>query len=197
MSVSRFQVNGQTIEIDDDEDNPVVVARSTREIDTDNVVTIPTGRSAAAKGVSGRGRFHNGVCPLHGLATDGSPCAKFSHLPGNGRGIKRPNIALKFVVFIRILIKPGVAVGICFAAYYILTHFVTLGILSHGISVTPTTAVHTPATSAPGIGGQQSQSPVVPGKSGSNGNGPSGGIGSNCLVPGNPCHLILPGTVTK
>lgn len=38
----------------------------------------------------GRSRFHN-ECPFHGASDDGAPCARFSHLPGNGRGPVKMN----------------------------------------------------------------------------------------------------------
>ena len=61
----------------------------------------------------GRRRFSNPTCVIEGHESDDEnfPCAKFSHLPGNGRGPYAPNAIRRTRSFLTGLIKPVFLIG--------------------------------------------------------------------------------------
>lgn len=167
---TRFEVAGAIIEIDDEEATPNVV--------------VPLTRTAPLVGKGrGRSRLH-GVCPLHGASLSGDPCDKFSHLPGNGRGIKQPNPLLFLIVICRILIKPLIICSILFGGWTWGNHIIEGGIFSAIVpsGIVGTTVPVSDANSG-NVGG------TIPGP---NRTTPSSGIRSDCFQPSNPCGLVSP-----
>lgn len=84
--------------------------------------SLPAAKSSQqAKDGRGRTRFAEDICSLHGPADNGDPCAKFSHLPGDGRGVQQPGIAKTFLVIVRVLVKPLFLCGLVLLAFLILS----------------------------------------------------------------------------
>jgi len=83
--------------------------------------SFPVEQTRTSKDGRGRTRFAEDICSLHGPADNGDPCSKFSHLPGNGRGVQQPGIAKTFLVIVRVLVKPLFLCGIVLLAFLILS----------------------------------------------------------------------------
>ena len=200
MGTATFSVDGNVIVVDDEPEDIVEVSN------VSTPVVVPITRTPGVKGNSkGRSRFHNGVCPLHGVAFDGAPCAKFSHLPGSGKGVKQPSPLLFVIVIGRALVKPIGILSLLFVAGYIAIHSlsgITGSLVPKGFagatdqngqiikhdSVTGAVLPSTGATVRP----KPSDNATIGGpSSGSNGSG----ISPKCFQPGNPCHLIAPPAV--
>lgn len=172
---TRFEVAGAILEIDDEEVTPNVV--------------VPLTRTAPLVGKGrGRARLH-GVCPLHGPSVSGDPCDKFSHLPGNGRGIKQPNPALFLIVVARTLVKPLVIFVILFGGWTWGNNIIEGGIFSSIIPKgIPSGTVSSSNTNSSNVNGTIT---------GPNRATPSSGIRSDCFQPSNPCGLVAPSKPVK
>ena len=86
------------------------------DVDTLTVEDSPVTTPPAAtrrKGVRGRAAFSD-KC-VHGGTPD-TPCPKFGHLPGNGRGVKQPGIAKTVAGVLRAVIKPFVWIAVVYLA---------------------------------------------------------------------------------
>lgn len=125
----------------------VVDVASTESRD-DNVSPIKTRKRGTGRG---RTAFAEGFCEIHGPAEDGSPCAKFSNLPGDGIGAYRPNFYRRLRSFLVGLIKPVVLVGFVagalFAGYSFLPNLFSLDNFVPG---TPTSGNHKSVTDTNG-----------------------------------------------
>ena len=204
MGTTSFKIGDNVLTIDDDEETP--------NVSQERRVVIPLSRPTDSA-VKGRARFAGGVCPLHGLAFDGAPCAKFSHLPGKGKGVSQPNPFKYLIVIGRALVKPAAILGLLFGAGYIAIHAlggITSSLVPKGlgrniapIATHPVSDGHGHTVYIPNVPGSdngtvrpkiEQQSTIV----GQNRNGSSGSIRANCFQLGNPCGLVIPRTtVTK
>lgn len=112
----------QSIQLDGD-DFVVMDEEVTREREAvaPIISVIPSQHSPA---ISGRARIYGDTCPLHGRSVSGEPCSKFSHLPGNGKGVRQPNVAGKFVNFVRALVKPILILAFIFVTGYSAVHLI-------------------------------------------------------------------------
>lgn len=92
---------------------------------------------------SGRKALYEGPCSIHGEGPNGESCAKFYHLPGNGRGILRPNLWRILRILATSSIKPLFLLGILWGGYTILTGGSGLGFGGHflqfGNGISPAT----------------------------------------------------------
>lgn len=74
--------------------------------DAGNIIPAQPKRKEKGNATSGRRRFAEEICSIHGKGEYGDPCAKFAHLPGNGRGVYQPGVIKSLLVVLRVLIKP-------------------------------------------------------------------------------------------
>lgn len=169
--------------------NVIVVCDEDEEMESANVVPI----SRVASNAKGRARLYHGVCPLHGMDDDNSPCSKFAHLPGNGKGIKQPHAGQMVVNTIRAIVKPLFLFALVIGAGYFIAHKVPT-ITTSLVPKFETRPIANPNPDANGNNKTITNSGTKPGqisnKSGS-------GIGANCFVAGNPCGLIVKAPVKK
>ena len=198
MGTTSFQVGDDLLTIDDDEDTP--------SVSQEKRIVIPLSRTNNSA-VKGRARFAGGVCPLHGPAYDGAPCAKFSHLPGKGKGVSQPNPFKYLVVIGRALVKPFAILGLLFGAGYIAIHAlggITSSLVPKGlgrnlpVSTHPVSDGHGHTILVPNSGTVRPKSEQQSTIAGQNRNRPGSSISPSCFQLGNPCGLIISGTkVTK
>jgi hypothetical protein len=86
--------------------------------DSESELPNAAGKGRARKdGKRGRAAFAADICEAHGGNSE-TPCYKFAHLPGNGRGPYRPSATRKARSFGVSLIKPVVLIGIVLGALY-------------------------------------------------------------------------------
>lgn len=88
---------------------------------------------------TGRSRFAESVCELHPeyyhdssdtptiAIPDSFPCAKFSHLPGKGRGVSQPGIGKILVSTAFELLRPLMLIGMLLGGLYGFQHVVLHG----------------------------------------------------------------------
>lgn len=117
---------------------------------------------------SGRRAFGTGTCELHGPAEDGSPCAKFSHLPGSGSGPakRRPFLIVKLLIVSAG--KPIVVFSLMGGGYYLFTHGELTGSLLRRIS-----PLHSATSGMPTVSGPSSTPHVHGSGTGTSGISPS------------------------
>lgn len=172
-------------------------------------VTIPAIPAAVVpidKKARGRARLHT-VCPLHGASLSGDSCAKFSHLPGKGRGPEQPGVFRFVRVLFRAAAKPVGILAFCgFVGWLAISQvggilggslfggFVptvpTIGTVTEPIPGTVTEPIPSTITGT----GESANGGTVARPDSTN---TSSGVKPDCFVPGNPCNLVLPPTVGK
>lgn len=80
----------------------------------------PNKRTKAA----GRKAFQTDECEIHGKASDGAPCAKFSHLRTDGLGHFKPPFFRRVIVQCTKLLRPLFIAGLAFVLYFLITHVI-------------------------------------------------------------------------
>ena len=116
-------------------------------LDTESKETNVSSIRPARRAGNGRQAFAEGFCEIHGPSEDGAPCAKFSHLPGNGVGAYKPSILRRARSFFVSLIKPMVLIGFVAGSLYLGSHFLpnlfSLGNFVPGTNVVPNGGTNT------------------------------------------------------
>lgn len=124
-------------------------------LDAEEVTALPSDRDLR---YSGRRAFSEGLCDKHPGTTD-NPCAKFGHLPGNGRGTNQPRWYYYPKRLFVTGLKPLLFLTVVFAGYFIIKH--GFHPANHGGGLLrPGSNVHSTACPMPNSAGQSSTSRV-------------------------------------
>ncbi len=142
--------------------------------DGQNLAATPTPVQGRRSGVSGRLAFADDICSMH-PGTLEMPCAKFGHLPGEGRGIYQPGIWKQFLVIIRVVLKPMLYMLLVFLAGSLLLGWVNGVLRSNG-------GLQSPIGGVSGVNRPTPHSSISPDKPGSN-SSPTGSPSSPTNIP--------------